>query len=80
MPKQIIFNDIYTIEITLAKDEDNIITIHLVYGLIDDGGIKWTPKRIAIDYDNLTPTQKAAITKVITGAENKAKEIEGLLS
>jgi hypothetical protein len=76
MPKTITFNDIYTIEIDIIKDETGHITIVLVYGLLDSDGNKWAAKRVSIDESELTPTQMGFVNKVITAGENKVKQIE----
>ena len=77
MSKVITFESIYTIEVNIIKNE-NHISIGLVYGLEDDTGYRWAPKRITIDESELTATQLQYIEKVIQAAENKAKNIENM--
>ena len=77
MAKQINFLDIYTISINIVE-QDDAISIELVYGLEDDEGEKWPIKRLQIAESELTANQISKIQQVISAAENKAKAVEGI--
>jgi len=74
--KQVTFNDIYTLEVDLIKEEGGDFHIVLVYGFEDSEGNKWPAKRTTLKKGDIPPIYQTKVLEIINAAEIKVKQLE----
>jgi hypothetical protein len=78
MVKIVTYVDVYQSTIQIRLENNLPVGLDIMYGLVDDTGVKWTPKLCSTQYVDLNTVQKNRVDNLIASGANITKAREGL--